>query len=146
MPRAFATPLYTTEILGLAVELASYPLDTRAPLQGSARSRSCGSVLDIGLDIDRDGQITGCGLKVAACAIGQASAALFARHAPGRDTAGIVLTLRQLETWLEGAGPMPDWPQLSLLEPARPYSARHGAILLPWKAAVQALSKASDRG
>lgn len=142
MPPAFATPLYTAEILGLAVELAAFPLDSRAPLQGSARSRSCGSVVEVGLFAGSGGRIEGCGLKVAACAIGQASAALFVRHARGLDIAAVGRALEQIEGWLQGEGPVPDWPELSLIEPARAFPARHGAILLPWKAAVQALSKA----
>ena len=36
---------------------------------------------------------------------------------------------------------MPDWPDLEMLAPALPYPGRHGAILLPWRAAADALSK-----
>jgi len=40
----------------------------------------------------------------------------------------------------------PDWPDLALVAPARAYPARHGAMLLPWKAAAAALSSAAPAG
>ncbi len=44
-----------------------------------------------------------------------------------------------LAAWLTNDGAMPDWPGIALLEPARGYPARHGAILLAWDAALDAL-------
>jgi hypothetical protein len=35
---------------------------------------------------------------------------------------------------------LPDWPDIQQIEPARDYPGRHGAIALPWKAALDALS------
>jgi NifU-like protein involved in Fe-S cluster formation len=48
--------------------------------------------------------------------------------------------------WLDDEGPAPDWPDLTLVAPARAYPARHGAMLLPWKAAAAALSSAAPAG
>jgi hypothetical protein len=48
--------------------------------------------------------------------------------------------LAGIEAWLSTAdAPLPDWPGLSAIAAARSYPARHGAILLPWKAAMAAL-------
>jgi len=44
--------------------------------------------------------------------------------------------------WLDGKSAMPEWPDLGILQPAVVYPGRHGAILLPWRAAVDALGKA----
>jgi len=44
-----------------------------------------------------------------------------------------------MAAWLGGAGQMPDWPGLAAIAAARDYPARHGAILLPWRAALDAL-------
>lgn len=137
-----AARLYTGEILGLAVELARYPIDEQAVLRGSARSQSCGSTIDMSLACDPQGRIVAVGMRVTACAIGQASAAIFARHAAGREPAGISSARRDIEAWLAGSAPLPDWPDFVLIEPAQAYPGRHGAILLPWKAAGQALSNA----
>lgn len=135
-------PLYTPDILGLAVELAQYPLGDDLPLRGSARSKSCGSTLEIGLSCNVNSHINALGMKVSACAIGQASAAIFARHAVGKGLESILSTRLALEAWLSSEVDSPQWPDLSLIAPARDYPARHGAILLPWKAAEQALSNA----
>lgn len=137
-----AARLYTPELLALAVELAQVPpLDT-AGARGEARSPTCGSTLAMDLVLDADGRIERIGLRVRACAVGQAAAAIFSRHAPGRDLAGISGTLAALEAWLGGEGKAPDWPDLALIVPAQAFPARHGALLLPWKAALAALSTA----
>lgn len=141
-----AARLYTSELLALAVELARWPRLGEASLHGEARSPTCGSTLAIDLALDERGQIAGLGLAVRACAVGQAAAAIFARHAEGRDAAGIAATLAGLEAWLAGGAPLPDWPGLAPLEPARGYPARHGAMLLPWKAALAALSSPAPAG
>lgn len=142
MSTTVRTPLYSPEILGLAVELVHYPFDGSSTLTGAARSQSCGSTLDISLLCDPEGRIDTIGLKVAACAIGQASAAIFARHARGTGRNAVAAAAAELASWLAGERSMPVWPDLALIAAARDYPARHGAIMLPWKAAEDALSKA----
>lgn len=132
--------LYTPSILSLAVELARYPMRTSLDLHGEAKSSTCGSTLEVGLACNPLGAIEELGLRVSACAIGQASAAIFARHAKGRSRTDISQALDELSMWLADGGKAPDWPDLSQLAAAQGYPARHGAILLPWKAAQQALS------
>lgn len=134
-----AARLYTPELLALAVELAVYP-PLEGALRGEARSPTCGSTLAMDLQLDPAQRIERLGMRARACAVGQASAAIFARHAPGRGIAEIERALGQLESWLGGEGEAPDWPDLALVAPARAYPARHGAMLLPWKAALAALS------
>ena len=135
-----AQKLYTPEILGLAVELANYPLGVEHDLTGEARSPTCGSQVEIGLDLDPYRNIETIGMKVSACAIGQASAALFAAHAKQMNKDGVAAGLDGVSRWLRGQETAPVAAWLAPLEPARPHSARHGAIILPWKAALNALS------
>ncbi|MBC2660451.1 iron-sulfur cluster assembly scaffold protein [Novosphingobium flavum] len=139
------TRLYTPEILALAVELAGAPLNPAMPWQGRARSASCGSTLDLSLDLGEGERVVASGARAQACAIGQASAALFLRGVKGRDRAELDATRAALEQWLAGEGAMPDWPGLVLLDPARAFPGRHGAILLPWNAALDALSRSANR-
>lgn len=134
--------LYSPELLALAVSLAEYPLDEGLPARGEARSRSCGSTLAFACGLDSEGRIARPGLRVAACAVGQAAAAVFVAHASGRGAGEIERALGEVERWLSGTGETPQWPGLAALEPARAYPARHGAILLPWRAAREALCKA----
>jgi len=141
-----AAKLYSPALLGLATELAAFPLDDTLPLRAEARSRSCGSVITLGLALAENGHIRQIGMTVSACAIGQASAALLARSALGADPATIVDTTSTLASWLTGESGLPDWPGLDVLSPALPHPGRHGALLLPWKAACEALSCGAEQG
>jgi NifU-like protein involved in Fe-S cluster formation len=141
-----AQRLYTPELLALAVELAEFPPLEAATAHGEARSPTCGSTLALDLALDGEGRIARVGMRVRACAVGQASAAIFARHAAGRDLDELRGALARLEAWLDGEGPAPEWPDLELVAPARGFPARHGAMLLPWKAATTALSSATPAG
>ncbi len=137
-----AEKLYTPQLLALTIELANWPAMESLPFHGDARAPTCGSSLAMDLSLDQAGRIDSLGLRVRACAVGQASAAIFARHAAGMELAQLTALHDQLEGWLEGQATMPDWPDLEMLEQAREYPARHGAIMLPWKAAISALSSA----
>ena len=141
-----AERLYTPELLGWTMKLAEYRQVEGLPLTGEARSKSCGSTLAINLDVESSGNIDAIGLRVSACAVGQASAAIFAASAAGRGGADIAASLAAKGAWPAGLGDMPDWPDLHVIAAARDYPARHGAMLLPWKAALAALSKAETAG
>ena len=138
MASSRAPALYSTELLALAIELADYPFDAAAPAKGNARSRSCGSVIDLS---SSGGSLEDLGLRVSACAVGQASAAIFARESSGMNAAAIAAMVENLGEWLQDQAPSSILPRLELLEPARPHLGRHEAILLPWRAALDALSK-----
>ena len=138
MASSRAPALYSTELLALAIELADYPFDAAAPAKGHARSRSCGSVIDLS---SSGGSLEDLGLRVSACAVGQASAAIFARGSSGMDAAAVAAMVENLGEWLRDQAPSSILPRLELLEPARPHLGRHEAILLPWRAALDALSK-----
>ena len=76
-----------------------------------------------------------------ACALGQASATLLARHAAGKSLAEIRTARAAIADWFAGDGDLPDWPGFDVLVAAQAYPARHGAILLPFDAAVAALGE-----
>lgn len=137
-----AEKLYTPAMLSAAVSLANYPPITDVSARGEARSSACGSTLTVDVAIAPSGQIEAIGMKVSACAVGQASAAIFARNAKGCDLAELERAFAGMEIWLRGDGPEPEWPEIELIAPARAYPARHGAVLLPWKATIAALSTA----
>jgi NifU-like protein involved in Fe-S cluster formation len=139
-----SAPLYNRDILALAVATADYPPRPEASRRASRRAPLCGSAILLDLDADDAGRVTGVGLHVEACALGQASAALLARHAPGRGLADIRAARDAIADWFAGGGGAPDWPGFDLLAPARDYPARHGAILLPFDAAIAALESAAE--
>lgn len=137
---ASSANLYTRDVLALATSLSQWPYDPDLPLSGAARSPTCGSAVSLSLATDEAGAIARIGLKAQACAIGQASAALFAGDAAGRDADGLRSALAAIQAWLKGDSALPDWPGFATIAAARDYPARHGAILLAWQAALEALS------
>ena len=139
---ASVATLYTPEVLALATSLAGVRLDDTLMLRGDARSASCGSTLTVGLALDSEGRIARVGLAAQACAIGQASAAIMAADAIGKSSGDFARAEGAIAAWLAGNSAMPDWPQLSILAAAKEFPARHGAILLGWRAVLAAFALA----
>ncbi|KMS59426.1 Fe-S cluster protein [Novosphingobium barchaimii LL02] len=135
-----AAVLYTPEVLGLTIELARYPLTDDLALRGEGRSKSCGSTITLGLSTGAGGIVERIGVRSQACAVGQAAAAIFASAAAGFTSDQIAQARRAIAAWLGGEGDFPDWPRLDAIAAARDYPARHGAVMLPWNAALDALS------
>lgn len=92
------------------------------------------------LALDGEGRIARIGCRAQACAVGQAAAATFLEHAVGLGEEQVAQARNELARWLGEGGPQPHWPGITLLDTARAYPARHGAILLAWDAALAALA------
>lgn len=140
------TDPYTQDLIALAADIPH--LGRLAAPDGSARktSRICGSQLDLDLNLE-DGRISALGLDVRACALGQASASVFARAAIGSTLDEVRGGRDALRAMLqEGAAPPQGrFAQLSVLEGARAYRQRHGSVLLAFDAAVEAMEAACVR-
>jgi NifU-like protein involved in Fe-S cluster formation len=132
-----ATVLYTPEVLALATSLSRFPLGDELPLRGLARSPSCGSTLEIGLALE-GGEVSRVGIRSQACAIGQAAAAIFAQGVAGKTMADLAEAEGEVASWLTGDA-VPSWPGIAGIAMAVRYPGRHGAVLLPWRAALSAL-------
>jgi NifU-like protein involved in Fe-S cluster formation len=142
MASGMNAPLYTTDILRLAASVPDpRPLE-RVDGSASERSPTCGSTIATQVQV-KDGRVEAISQTVQACAFGQASAALVAQQASGRNLADVSLALEQLNAWLGGERKaVPDWPGFHALAPARSRTGRHGAILLPLRALAAALEAA----
>jgi len=127
-------------MLALATQLANVPLEGEFDRAARARSKTCGSEIAIGLELDESGRVTRIGMKVSACAVGQSSAAILANGAKGASASQITGVLNGLNLWLTGEAELPEWPGLDAIAPARTRPGRHGALLMPWQAAAKALS------
>lgn len=146
---AVSSSLYTRDILRLATAI---PNLGRLPLaQGTAERSSpvCGSRVIVDVSTDDEGRVVELGQEVSACALGQASAALMASHVAGRTPTELNEARDALAAYLSGQRDEPgDWPGLDVFSPARAFTARHGAILLPFEAAAaaaEAAHRASSR-
>ena len=138
-------PLYTTEILRLAASLPEPRKLERVDGSSEQRSPTCGSMIQLQVELGKDGRILGISQKVHACAFGQASASLLAAGGVGRHGDDVDRAVVEPAGWLSGTPQDPgEWPGLAALAPARSRRSRHGAILLPFKALLAALK--SERG
>jgi NifU-like protein involved in Fe-S cluster formation len=137
------TPLYTTEILRLAASLKDPRPLSREDGIARVRSPTCGSRMETSVELDSEGRVEAISQLVLACAFGQASAAVLEQGAVGRNRAEIAIAVSQLDEWLGGSDERPSWPGIDALAPARSRKARHGAILLPFRALLAALDAAA---
>jgi NifU-like protein involved in Fe-S cluster formation len=136
-------PLYTTDILRLAASLHEERELEIEHGRAELRSPTCGSRIIMAVELDEDRRVRMISQKVHACAFGQASAALVQQHAIGRAHDEVADALVVISRWLaEEQDEFGDWPGIDVLEPARTKKARHGAILLPFRALLAAIESA----
>ena len=136
-------PLYTTDILRLAASLHEERELEIEHGRAELRSPTCGSRIVMSVELDDDRRVRMISQKVHACAFGQASAALVQQHAIGRAHDEVADALVVISRWLaEEQEEFGDWPGIDVLGPARPKKARHGAILLPFRALLAAIESA----
>lgn len=134
--------LYNTDILTLSAGLRNERLE--AP-EASARkvSKLCGSWLEI--DIRMDGDIVSeAALRVQACALGQASAAILKESIVGATLSELLEARDALKAMLKdnADAPIGRFEKLKLLKGVSAYPARHTSTLLAFEAAVEAAEQA----
>jgi NifU-like protein involved in Fe-S cluster formation len=141
MAKGMNAPLYTREILRLAASLPEPVELDRVDKTATQRSPTCGSRVTSEVRIGDDGRIEALSQDVEACAFGQASAAVVARQAVGRNRDEVQIALEQLSQWISGnRDEAPGWAGLAALAPARSRPGRHGAILLPFRSLLAAMN------
>ena len=134
--------IYSRRVLELAADIPRLGRLSSPDATAKAHSRLCGSTVIVDLVV-RDGRVVDFGHDVRACALGQASSSLMARHVVGA-TAEELLALRATVTrMLKQDGPPPEgkWADFALLEPVRAYRARHASTLLTFDAVADALGQ-----
>ncbi|GIX13541.1 MAG: iron-sulfur cluster scaffold-like protein [Paracoccaceae bacterium] len=138
--------LYSEKILALAADIPHRQPLPEPQARVMRRSPICGSTVTVDLVL-RDGRIAAFGQDVRACALGQASAAIFGRQAIGLTRADVARCRDQLRAMLKEGGPPPDPPfaDYGLLAPARDYKNRHASILLVLDATLAAFDEIAAR-
>ena len=128
------------------LELAGYiPRLGRLPAPdgtATAHSKLCGSTVTVDLALDQ-GAISDFAHDVKACALGQASSSIMARHVIGAKPAEMRELRETVRKMLKENGPPPTgrWADIAVLEPVRDYKARHASTLLTFDAVVAALDQ-----
>ncbi|MEO9468800.1 iron-sulfur cluster assembly scaffold protein [Parasphingorhabdus sp.] len=139
-----SAPLYTREILRLAVSIPHQQRLDKPDGTAEVRSQTCGSRVCVDVMVTSDHRIDKLGVDVNACALGQASTAILAEEAIGKSLDELCDARDQFAKFLDALTDEPgSWKNLDLLKPAQEHKGRHAAILLPYDAAVQAMKNAN---
>jgi NifU-like protein involved in Fe-S cluster formation len=84
---------------------------------------------------------------VKACALGQASSSIMARHVVGSTAEELRIVREAMRRMLKenGSPPSGKWEDLGVLEPVRDFKARHASTMLTFDAVVDALNEIEAR-
>ena len=140
--------VYNRRIIELAASIPRIGRLAEPDATAKAVSRLCGSTVTVDLKMDGD-RVTDFAHEVKACALGQASSSIMARHVVG-STAGELRELRETVRKMlkeNGSPPPPDhkWADIAFLEPVRDYKARHASTMLTFDAVVDAIGQVEAR-
>jgi NifU-like protein involved in Fe-S cluster formation len=134
--------VYNSRILELAGNIPRLGRLAQPDATATAHSKLCGSTVTVDLRMDGD-TVTDFSHEVKACALGQASSSIMARHVVGSN-AGELRDLREtVRRMLKENGPPPagKWAEVAVLEPVRDYKARHASTLLTFDAVTDAIAQ-----
>ena len=138
--------IYNRRILELAGDIPRLGRLAAPDATAKAHSKLCGSTVVVDLSL-RDGRVSDFAHDVRACALGQASSSLMARHVIGATPAELIDLRDAMRRMLKENGPPPagKWSDFAALEPARDYKARHASTLLTFEAVADALQQIAAR-
>ena len=134
--------VYNKKILELAGNIPRLGRLADPDASATAHSRLCGSTVTVDLRMEGD-LVTDFAHDVKACALGQASSSIMARHVVGA-TASELRDLRDTVRRMlkeNGAPPEGRFEEAKYLEPVRSYKARHASTLLTFDAVVAAMDQ-----
>ena len=134
--------IYNKRILELAANIPHLGRLPRSDASATAHSKLCGSTVTVDLTMEGD-VVTGFAHDVKACALGQASSSIMARHVIGA-TAGELRQVREsVRAMLKDGAPAPagKWADIEVLGPVRDYKARHASTMLTFDAVVDAIGQ-----
>jgi NifU-like protein involved in Fe-S cluster formation len=134
--------VYNKRILELAGNIPRLGRLATPDASATAHSRLCGSTVTVDLRMDGD-TVTDFAHEVKACALGQASSSIMARHIVGAKAPELRKLRETVRQMLKENGSPPDgnWADIAVLEPVRDYKARHASTMLTFDAVVSAIDQ-----
>ena len=134
--------IYNSKILEFAGNIPLIGTLDDADASAQAHSRLCGSKVRIWLKMDGD-TISAFSHDVRACALGQASSSIMARHVVGATSGEVRRAREDMLAMLKADGEGPDgrFADMRYLLPVRDYKARHASTMLTFDAVVDAISQ-----
>jgi NifU-like protein involved in Fe-S cluster formation len=138
--------VYNSRILELAGNIPRLGRLGTPDATATAHSKLCGSTVTVDLKMDGDA-VTDFAHDVKACALGQASSSIMARHVIGAKADELRALREDVRRMLKenGAPPGGKWSDIAVLEPVRDYKARHASTLLTFDAVVDAINQIEAR-
>lgn len=132
--------IYNGRILALAAEIPRIGRLAAPDASATAHSRLCGSTVTVDIVLDGD-VVTDFAHDVKACALGQASSSIMARHVVGATTGELKALRETIRRMLKENGPAPEgrFGEAEVLTPVREFKARHASTLLTFDAVVDAI-------
>lgn len=134
--------IYNTRILEFAGNIPRIGRLEDADAEAGAHSKLCGSKLRVTLKMDGD-VVSDFAHEVKACALGQASSSVMARHVIGATAAEIRQAREDMLAMLRsgGEGPSGRFEEMRFLKPVKDYKARHASTMLTFEAVVDAIGQ-----
>ena len=134
--------IYNAKILEFAGNIPLTGTLDEADAEAQAYSKLCGSKVRIWLKMDGD-QVSGFAHDVKACALGQASSSIMARHVVGARADELRQARADMLAMLKegGDGPTGRFEDMRYLKPVKDYKARHASTMLTFDAVCDALSQ-----
>ena len=134
--------VYNSRILDLAGNIPRLGRLPSPDATATAVSKLCGSTVTV--DVKMDGaKVSDFAHDVKACALGQASSSIMARHVVGASAPELRELRETVRKMLKENGPPPSgkWADIAVLEPVRDYKARHASTMLTFDAVVNAVDQ-----
>jgi NifU-like protein involved in Fe-S cluster formation len=134
--------VYNKKILSLAADIPLLQRLSAPDATAVAHSKLCGSKVTVDVSM-HDGKVSEFGHEVKACALGQASSSIMARHVIGSTPRELRELRSEMHRMLKENGQPPSgkWSECEALIPVRDYKARHASTLLTFDAVVDAVTQ-----
>ena len=134
--------IYNKKIIELAGNIPRLGRLADPDASATAHSKLCGSTVKVDLKM-QDGVVSDFAHDVKACALGQASSSIMARHVIGSNASELRELRETVRRMLKenGAPPEGKWADVAMLEPVRDYKARHASTMLTFDAVVDAIGQ-----
>ncbi len=138
--------VYNSRILELAGTIPRIGRLAHPDATATAHSKLCGSTVTVDLKMKGD-VVSDFAHDVKACALGQASSSIMARHVIGSNAQELRALRETVRKMLKenGAPPTGKWADIAVLEPVRDYKARHASTMLTFDAVVSAIDQIEQK-
>ncbi|KQV42531.1 MULTISPECIES: iron-sulfur cluster assembly scaffold protein [unclassified Rhizobium] len=138
--------IYNSRILEFAGNIPRIGALLDADAEAQAHSKLCGSKVRVYIKMDGD-VVSDFSHELKACALGQASSSVMARHVVGATVSEIRQAREDMLAMLkaDGEGPSGRFEEMRFLKPVKDYKARHASTMLTFDAVVDAIGQVETK-